>query len=501
MNALDHLLAFLTAASVFLAHNVGYMLHHPFWIDESWVADSTRAPIALLPWLTSSTPLGWTLLLRLVPGGGQDLRILPLLFSAAAGGLGYYFGRELPLPRYLGGLLTGAAVVLVPAMLIRDDLKQYTAEACVSVAIMLLVARVERRWTRGRLAALVAVSTVGILVANSAVFVGVAAGGGLVIAAAVRKSGPQVGESLVALAATVGLSGILYELVDRRHVIPGLTSYWNGYYIPHDRGVGGAWSFIHVRFSALAPYMGSRWIVLDCLLALGGMVGMVWLRRVAVAVTLPLTLVIVMVASVIRRFPFGDPRTSTFWLVLMALYMAIGLACLVKLIADHVTMVIAVLATVAIVTASIVAVHPDLRSQPIPNEDVRSQVAYVNAHRHPGDIVILDYSASWGFAYYERELTPTFEHIDYATTGFWPTYPDVPWLVEMPNRNASDVTAAVELARRRLAGEGTRSTGRVWIIRSHMQPTEATAWTRILRGQDVETLHVGPEHLLLYFPS
>ena len=112
------------ALSVLLVHDVPYLLHQSFWVDEAWVADSVRAPIGLTPSLASSTPLAWTYLLRLVPFGGPErLRLVPLAFSMLAAAAGYLFGRELRLTRFATGILTGAAVLLSPEMLVRDDLK------------------------------------------------------------------------------------------------------------------------------------------------------------------------------------------------------------------------------------------------------------------------------------------------------------------------------------------------------------------------------------------
>jgi hypothetical protein len=68
-----------------------YLLTRSFWLDEGWVVDSVRAPLHQLDLLTSSTPIGWTLLLRLVPpvGGPERYRLLPLASAAWwAGGPG-----------------------------------------------------------------------------------------------------------------------------------------------------------------------------------------------------------------------------------------------------------------------------------------------------------------------------------------------------------------------------------------------------------------------------
>ena len=52
----------------------------------------------------------------------------------------YWFARRLDWPRpaasLCAGLLAGIGMLLVPAMLIRDDLKQYTADAFFAVVAL-----------------------------------------------------------------------------------------------------------------------------------------------------------------------------------------------------------------------------------------------------------------------------------------------------------------------------------------------------------------------------
>src|SRR5262249_26783056 len=50
-----------------VVHDVPSLLHAPYFLDEAWVALSVRFPLSQLPLLTSSTPIGWSFLLRLVP--------------------------------------------------------------------------------------------------------------------------------------------------------------------------------------------------------------------------------------------------------------------------------------------------------------------------------------------------------------------------------------------------------------------------------------------------
>jgi hypothetical protein len=499
---LEAVLALALAGAVFVVHDVGYMLSHPFWFDESWVAASTRAPLGVLPWVTSSTPLGWTFLLRLVPGGGQqDLRLLTLAFSAGAVAVAYLLGRELRLVRYAGGVVVGAAVLLAPALLIRDDLKQYTAEAFASVLVLLLVARVENHWTRARLFAIAAVVSLGLLIANAVVFVGVAAMAGLALEASLRRSGRRVLDVAIAGAAMVAGSAVVYEVVDKTHVVPGITAFWKGYYVPHDN-VSAAWSFLHTRSDLLAPYAGFRSLPVDIVLALAGVVVLVRTRRYALAVTVPLTIVLVVVASADSQYPFGDLRTSTFWLVMVTVLMSIAVLGAITLLASR-SSVAAGVAVVAVLVGWVFVVHPMIRSHPLPAEDVRSQIQYVDAHRHPGDVVVLDFDASWGFAYYQPGVTATFRSNDSTTIGYLPVFSHVPWLVQITTSRPQDIGTALARAttRAQSATSSAGRAGRIWIIRTHLHPSEIVAWSRDLRGKDVQTISVGPEPLLLYTPS
>lgn len=89
-----------------------YLLTRSFWLDEGWVVDSVRAPLHQLELLTSSTPIGWTLLLRLVPpvGGPERYRLLPLAFAALTALAAWRLGRMLGPDRWswLSGLCCGS---------------------------------------------------------------------------------------------------------------------------------------------------------------------------------------------------------------------------------------------------------------------------------------------------------------------------------------------------------------------------------------------------------
>ena len=92
---------------VLVVHDVGYLTSQSFWTDETWVAATTRFSLSRLPLTTSSTPIGWSVLLRLVTVSGTEVsRLLPLFFAGAAvvtacwlgHGLGWRPGAPRPSP-------------------------------------------------------------------------------------------------------------------------------------------------------------------------------------------------------------------------------------------------------------------------------------------------------------------------------------------------------------------------------------------------------------------
>ncbi len=500
LDLIDVCLAAAVGLSVLLVHNVPYLLGHSFWLDEAWVADTVRARIGLTHSLGLITPLGWTFLLRLVPfGGAQRLRLVPLAFTMLAAATAYLFGRELRLARFSTGILTGAAVLLSPAMLLRDDLKQYTAEAFACLVVWTLVARIENEWRLRRLAAIAAVASVGLLFASTVIFVGAAAMASLALECLVNRRYRRLIELAGASAGMLAVSLVIYEIVLRPEITHNVVAYWDSFYVP-TRSPSAAASFIHLQLRQLAPYMGFRYVIVDAVLALAGIAVLVWLRRFALAAMFPIMLAIVIVASAARKYPLGDPRTSTFWLVVVPLLMAVAVAGAGRL-AAAIDRRAPLVVTAAALAVWVPATGAYIRSQNIPNEDVRSEVSYLDAHFRRGDVVIVGYAASYAFAYYYPLANPSFPADPVGPNGHVPAYPGVPSIIVMRNRRTVDVAAALAAARARIAAEGGGTHGRIWIIRSHQTRTEIRAWSRDLAGDQVATIHVGPDPILLYAPS
>ena len=110
------------------------------------MADSTRAPLHQLRLLTSSTPIGWTLLLRLVPNVGppEQLRAVPLAFGVMSVVVAYLLGRQLG---RVAAVAAGLAAALAPSALRNHNLKQYSADAFVTLLLLWLTAHLEAGWS------------------------------------------------------------------------------------------------------------------------------------------------------------------------------------------------------------------------------------------------------------------------------------------------------------------------------------------------------------------
>jgi hypothetical protein len=510
LTAADVLFAIAAGVMVIFVHDVHYILSEPYWLDEAWVADSVRAPLSLVPRLASSSPLGWTLLLHLVTAGGlQRQRLVPLIFAGLSVAVGYLLGRELRLTRFAAGLLTAAAVLLSPAMLVRDDLKQYTAEAFAALLIWLLVARVENTWSRWRLTALGLTVSLGTLFAETAIFTGGAAFTCLLLEALLRRKWRRLAEVAVAGAGTLVIYGAIFLTVVRPRIDPNLSSYWAPLYSP--ASVTGAARFFwtelsqrvgsYIGFPGTAPTTFTQSatvaeLAIPLALTVAGIVALVLLGRYALAAMLPVTLVIAMIASAARQYPFGDSRTSTYWEVLFPVLMAIAVAALIHGIGaglgrSHprarwaLPVVAAVLGAVAI-GGYVQQVWPDINSHLIAHDDPRSQIAYAEAHARPGDVYLVDFGASYSFAYYYHTPAPAYPALPGNAAGFIPQYPGDSSVIIMTTRNNGDFAVALRRAIAVVDAEPAGEHGRVWVIREHEFSNEALAWRSAFHQIDTD---------------
>jgi hypothetical protein len=488
----EHLGVLALGLLVAVVHDVGYLLRQPYWTDEAWVAVTTRFPLSQLRATTASTPIGWSVLLRLFTERGEQTgRLLPLAFAGAAVMIGYWLGRGIGWRRrevsVAAGLLTAIAVLLVPAMLVRDDLKQYTADACLSLLVLALTSRLERNWSRGGLASLSVAVWGGMLFSDAVAFVGAAAFVALAAVQLCRRAWGRLVETGITGACTAVLMLAVYQEFDAGSDYPGLKAYWSPFYLPTAKGLHAALAFVTSRFHDVGAFfgLGPAWVALPLVVA--GLVTMFRLGRPATAIAVVAVWPELLALSALRQYPFLDLRTSTFLFAITAAVAAIGVTGLCSLLRPRLEGALAAGLAAAVLVAFAAGVHPYVRYHMIPNEDVRDQVRYIMTHEARGDVILVNLSSNWGFAYYWPAGDPARRPDAAVAQGYEAYFPDQPDIVVARNRDLAGVSAALAQAQ----ALARHSCSRIWVVRTHLQAQEQHAWRVALRQQRLALVGVG----------
>jgi hypothetical protein len=494
----DATAAVLTVVLLLAVHDIPAMIRAHYWLDEAWVALSVRLPLADLPAATASTPLGWTALLRLVPGV-ERLRLLPFAFLVAAVLIAYAFGRSLGWASkpegVLAGLAAAAGVIMLPAGHLRHDLKQYTADAAVALALITLLSVTERRWSRRRLAAIVAVIAVGMLISHPTAIMAICVASGLIITTLARRQWRRLVEALVTTAAAGAAVLLVYLGVTTRGRNQSLQSYWADYF-PDLDDLG---EYLGLRMSELQHFLGMPWPLL-LVLAAAGVLVIARTGRPATAVALALLPLALVVLGVTGAYPLLDLRTSHFFLVLLATLAGLGVAGAAMAVARAfgrsrpgprtvaaAVVVVAVFLTFANANRDWLRLDDPDKKTPAHETaqgDIRAGVRYIEAHRQAGDVIVVNTLGSFGFALYWTSDRPVLERNAYLAVGWTPGYPDRSRIVVVADRTGEATQAAVARAQK-LATEPD-ATGRIWLVRTHVIPDEKHMWKAALATYVVE---------------
>ena len=483
-------------ALVPVVHDGSTYFRPAYWLDESWVAVSVKAPLADLPDVNGPTPLGWTLLLRAVPAT-DGLRVMSLLGLVAAVVLAYCLGRAAGgsgrWPGVMAGVAAGASVLLLPVTQLLHDLKPYASDAAMAIGLLALASWAERTRSPRRLAVLGGAAVGGLLVSHVAAIVAAAVMSGLVLEPLARRHWRAAAESLAAGAATAAGLAAVYLVVTARTRTNSLDAYWAAYLPAADADLP---AYLGLRMSELRPQLGLPWPVFLGLVVIGVVV--VARRRPATATGTALVPVVLLGLGLTGNYPLLDPRTSAFVFVLGAAFMGIGVAGAGTALGRGRVWVTAVVIAVALsgfAAANREWWRVDTRNGEgaVIAEDVRAQVRHVQANRRPEDVILVSEMGVFGFGYYWDADEPSFVATSEFATRFTLGYPDRSNIVIARGRDESSIVAALSRAERGAAGSG----GRIWVVRTHVSVEEQAAWTRALAGQPVTTLYVGVEPLLV----
>lgn len=493
-----------------VVHDVRTMLTYPYWLDEAWVALSVRFPISDLLVTSSSTPLGWTFLLRLVPDTDY-LRLVPLAFHGVTIVAAFALGRLLFWPTHgqgiLAGLACGATVLLLPAQQIRHDLKQYTADAAVTLILLALSAWTEQAWSRRRLGVLVAAVAVGILVSHVTAIAFTCVFAGLVIVNAGRRQWRRLIEALVAGMVAESVILAVYVGFSARGKSTSLEQYWT----PNFPSLPELPEYLGQQASSLIRFVGAPAVVVLAFVACG-VLALMRLGRASTALAVVLLPIAAIVLGLADVYPLLELRTSHFLLVTTAAVAGLGVAgaataasTLMRRTLSHPTpMVVA-----AVLCALLLGVFtignsrwyrfdgndPGFYHTPMATEDIRSATAYVAAHRSPNDIIVVNDTARYGFGFYWRqdpiELVAPYRN----TVGWHVGVRAESGIVFVTGRNSAAIRRGLDKAFGLAALRGPGS--RVWLIRSHLINNEPNEWRSVLSEYRVELVTNGLEPVAL----
>ncbi len=497
-------------AAIPVVHDLKIMITAPYWLDEAWVALSVRMPLADLPVTTSSSPIGWTFLLRLVPDS-NFLRVVPLVFHGLAVVTAYALGRLLRWPnRWLGavaGLVCGGLVLLLPAQQVRHDLKQYTADAAVTVGLIALGAWVEARWSHGRLAALAAAVGVGMLFSHVTAIAAPCVFAGLLLVTVVRREWIRLVEGTLAGLVGAWVAAAVYFEFSAQGRSEEMQQFWAANF-PRFTELP---AYLSRQVDALAPVLGAPLLVMAALIV-AGVVTLVKRDRAASAIAVGLLPVAATTLGVAKVYPLLELRTSHFLVVTTAAVAGIGVAGVASWAAERIRRALPGVrpaAAAAVVCAIMLGTfivgntrwyrfdgnEPGFYYTPISVTDIRSATRYVARHRAPNDVVLMNNSAWYGFAFYSKHDRVELIAPHGNTVGWWVHMPARPDVVVVPGHTTSTIRASLNRAME-LAGQ--RGPGaRVWLIRSHVVGDEAEAWGLVLADYRVELVTDGVEPVAL----
>jgi len=496
----DTAIVLVAAIATVFVHPVHQMLSRPYWLDEAWVAILAKVSWARLPGLSLTNPIGFAALIKLMPGSGlQRARLVVLGFSVLTVVAAYVLVRLLPWPTRswarFSAVIGTVVVMLAPLSLGRNDLKQYTSDAFCALVILAMAARVDRVAQPAPAWWLAIVSVAALPFSSTSVFVSAAAFAGLLGSALIARARNRIVEVLV----TGGATGVVLAGYFGAVVLPNtnakLRAYWNTYYL-----TGTPWHMVHAAWNRLTDIVHPLGmpVVVFIALFLVGVVVLVLIGARAVAVAVPVLWIEMAIVARARRYPFLDLRTSHFLLVSSLVVVAVGVAGLLQLVLGW-QKIVGTIASIAVAALFLGSVRVHVDKLGIPFETAREQTQYVAAHSTPSDVVLVNSSGTYGFAYYwpDGKVVAITDHS--VGQGFRAQVAGLNAVYATGRTDAAVLDALrAAVARWHAAPPGSR----LYIVRSHVSAGEKTAWHRAFAqlGLHPRVISTGVEPLVVLDP-
>jgi hypothetical protein len=466
------------------------------WVDDAWVAISTRVDGLDDLLRIGFTSPGFLVVLRLWSGlAGETattLQVLPLALGVVGPPLCFYVARAWG-ARLGPAVLAGALLAVAPTHRIYSThVKHYTAEVVMALLLLWGAAAVirepgdRRRWVAllgGCVAATVVSASEAVVVAG-------------VLAAAYVAAARQERTWLPRLPALV-FGGYLvvaaawHMFVLRPRLNRELYQFWEEAFIQLDKGLDTVPGQVRDRLEAvIAGFTTEDSHV--ALVLLGVAAAVLLTRRPIAAIALLVPVSVALVLATADVAPLGGGRTDIYLYPAIALLAGLGVDEAVRLFGRTGASLASVVALVAAI-AVVARTEPTLRGYHVyPSQDLRPLVNLVERERRPGDITVVYPSASYGYGLYTKY--PVRLRLDARTPVSFLVEPQddrtvvLPMYREHPQRYRQPLSEVV--------GEHRR----IWLIGTHLRAD----WSVIRRILDEHGYAVAERHvtegaeLLLY---
>jgi len=409
-----------------------------FWNDEAWVALSTRVGWSQFWLALGPTPVGWAALLQvfaLLPGRPEvTLRLLPLVFGTLT--LWAAWRTGVALAGVGAGLLALAAVAFDPTSIVfAKVLKPYTAEAFLALLAFLVAIRfVGSRGARD-LVALSLLLGLGVLFANSQLFLAPPLLAALLVHAIWRREWQVALRVAAAGVAVAAWDAAAFALVIAPRMLPSLVEYWAESYVPTG-STREAVAFIGQSLLTLLGPAGRPATVVAACAAIVALLAVVPRAR-PIGLALVLLVAELAVLSALRRLPLNEPRVMLFLGTILLIVGAAGIGLVLTRLGAWSWGRPAAAAGFVLLLYDLTA-HPALwRSRDhLPVEDVGPLIQLLEETRAPGDHVLVYGRSGYTYAYYQRPR-PLLIRAQGTTVGFVPLLPD-PQVTAVDPRNAPE---------------------------------------------------------------
>jgi hypothetical protein len=278
---------------------------------------------------------------------------------------------------------------------------------------------------------------------------------------------------------------------------PNLRDYWRGFYL-----TGSPLHIVTTAFGRIGKLELNLFVPAPIVFALFvyGLVLLAFRRHIAVAVAAVVLWIEMFALGVAKRYPFLNVRTSHFLLVVSLVIAVIGFVGIARAAVRHKGHLLVII-MVAFVAFLGVAGPRQIGTFSIRYEDPRTQARFVAANRRADDVVVVSFSANWGFTYYwpgpERKR---YIRSPLVASAFIARVDNINALF-LDSRSSEGILEAMSAALEHWRSLG--ATGRIWVVRSHTSKKNHRRWDATFRALDLTPVTVtgGPEPLVYVDPN